>query len=214
MAKKAVETKVAGFKAIPWSELKTYEFNDLKQRGPGDVVRLKNAIINDGFCFPIEVWAGHRYVIDGRGRDIALRQLEAEGYSIPDLPIVEISASSKDAAKRLVLMRTSVHGKLTQESYDRFMDGVEVKNLDLMVSIPGIDVGVAGSSLGDAEKIGESFESIEADEESGGEEDEDGVFFARCPVCAHDFALNPSNCWDSNTVDGPDPDWSPESDDA
>lgn len=177
MTGRTITSKVSGYRTIPWAELKTFEFNTLKERGPGDVVKLKNAIVSDGFAFPIEVWAGHRYVIDGHGRDIALRQLEKEGYEIPEIPVIEIEAPTKEAAKRLVLMRSSIHGRITQASVDRFVEDIDTTNLDLVISIPGIDIGVAGSEIGDGDAI-DDFESVDVDEE------EDAM---TCPQCGHRF---------------------------
>lgn len=176
MGRKIINT-VGGFRTIPWSELKTYDYNDLKEREVGSVVILKNAIMNSGFSFPMDVWAGHRYVIDGKGRELALRQLEKEGYEIPDIPVIEIEAPTKEAAKRLVLMRSSIHGRITQASVDRFVEDIDTTNLDLVISIPGIDIGIAGSEMGDGDAI-DDFESVDVDEEDD---------TMTCPQCGHRF---------------------------
>ena len=87
---KAIINKVHGTALIPWQKLKTFEFNDLKEGLNRDVSKLKNSIVNDGFSFPFYLWKNHNYIIDGNGRNIALNELENEGYLIPELPVVEI----------------------------------------------------------------------------------------------------------------------------
>jgi hypothetical protein len=173
---KLIVSRVEGFETIPWADLKTYEFNDLKEVEGRDVSRLKNAIVNDGFCFPLEVWAGHRYVIDGRGRDAALRELESEGYEIPDIPVTLIKAPTKEAAKRMVLMRASQHGRLTQESFERFTGDMDVSKLDAVVSLHNIDLGMVDSEIGDTEPP-EDFETFDGEESKH-----------QCPNCGHEFS--------------------------
>lgn len=174
--KKAIASMVEGMSTIPWVELKTYEFNDLKEVESADIAKLKNAIVNDGFCFPIEIWASHRYVIDGRGRDKALRELEAEGYQIPDLPVVEIRAASREVAKRLVLMRASQHGRLTQESFNRFTSDIDIRRIDAFVSLPNIEIGLLDSDLGEDDPP-DDFEEFEGTIEPQN----------RCPKCGFLF---------------------------
>ena len=174
---KAIENKVNGFRTMSWSELKGFDFNELKEVSGRDVSKLKRAIVSEGFCFPIEIWEGHDYVIDGRGRDQALRELEQEGYAIPDLPVIEIRADDLSHAKRLVLMRSSQHGQFTQAAYDRFVDDIDVAGLEELVSIPGIDIGVLGSSIGDV-RPPDSFEDLDADLDTQ----------HRCPKCAYEWS--------------------------
>jgi len=173
---KKIITKVVGLKHIPWEILQGYEFNDLKEVDSRDVSKLKRAIIEQGFCFPIEIWAGHQYVIDGRGRDEALTQLEQEGYEIPPLPVIEIEAPDRETAKRLVLMRSSQHGRFTQSQLEAFVADIPVDDLDTVVSIPGLDIGVLGSDVEDAVPP-DDFETF----------DDDIKTKHRCPSCGYEW---------------------------
>lgn len=91
------------------------------------MVRLKNAIVNRGFNFPFFLWAGKRFIIDGAGRVAALKELEAEGHDVPDLPVVEIAAETLNEAKALVLQASSSHGEITQESFDIFVGDMDLE---------------------------------------------------------------------------------------
>ena len=131
MASKIIKNNVVGGETLAWDILKTYEFNSLKPSDNRDVSKLKNAIVNSGFSFPIYIWNEHRYVIDGKGRDIALNELEKDGYVIPDLPVSYIKADNKAQAKRLALQASSQHGQITEESFKEFTFDLELEPLDL-----------------------------------------------------------------------------------
>jgi ParB-like chromosome segregation protein Spo0J len=81
---KKIINKVTNCETINWKELKTYEFNTLKDQTERDVTKLKNSIVNNGFTSPFYIWADHNYVIDGTGRQLALLELEKEGLEIPN----------------------------------------------------------------------------------------------------------------------------------
>lgn len=138
--------KVINCKTLAWEKLKKYEFNSLKDN-TRDITKLKNSIVNSGFNSPFYVWHEHKYVIDGMGRNLALLELEQEGYIIPDMPIVEIKAETKKEALKIVLQISSQHGKITQNSLSDFIsidfeldqlkdlqiEELEIYTLDLML---------------------------------------------------------------------------------
>ena len=65
--------------------------------------------------------------------------LENEGYLIPELPVVEIEANTKQHAKKLVLLASSSYGKVTQESYDLFIEDIDLELEDIELKIENID---------------------------------------------------------------------------
>lgn len=138
---KTILNKVINTKTISWKDLKTFEFNDLKDKNR-DITKLKNSIINDGFSFPIFIWADHKYVLDGKGRDIALQELENEGFEICDLPIVEIEANNKADAKKKVLLASSTHGEITRESFDLFIEDLDFDEIkdEINIKIDDLDL--------------------------------------------------------------------------
>jgi 16S rRNA G966 N2-methylase RsmD len=139
MKDKKIINKIKNTKTIPWSELKTWEFNDLKD-GNRDVKKLKNSIVNDGFIAPIFIWHEHQYVIDGTGRNLALTSLEGEGYTIDDLPVVEIEAKTKQEAKAIVLKISSKYGSVTEKSWLDFSVDLDVQSLLSTINIPDINI--------------------------------------------------------------------------
>lgn len=137
---KPIDVNVDTMALISWAHLQKMEKNDLKSVEDRDVQKLKNAIVNRGFSFPFYVWYGHEYVIDGAGRSKALAELEQEGYTIPDLPVVYIRADSFEQAKALVLQASSEHGKITQESLNAFLEDIDAKSLVDSISLPEFDL--------------------------------------------------------------------------
>lgn len=133
-----IRNDVKEYTTIPWEQFKDYEFNALKPFNDRDVQKMKNAIINRGFKFPFYVWAGHRYVIDGAGRRKALLELQAEGHAVCDIPVIMIDAPNYEAAKEMVLMASSAHGRVTQDSFDEFVEGLSLQALQEMIEIPDI----------------------------------------------------------------------------
>lgn len=145
---KIIINKITNCETINWNELKTYEFNTLKEQKDRDVSKLKNSIINSGFNTPFYIWANHQYVIDGTGRQLALLELEKEGVVIPDLPIVKIQAESKKEALKIVMQVSSQHGQISQSSLADFtsadfeldelkqlaMEELNLEQLNIMVS--------------------------------------------------------------------------------
>jgi DNA modification methylase len=158
MTDKAIKNNVVGGETLAWDILKTYEFNNLKEENR-DVSKLKNAIVNGGFSFPIYIWHEHRYVIDGKGRDIALSELEKEGYIIPDLPVSYIEAANKSEAKKLTLQASSKHGEITPQSFADFSIDLELEPIDFEM----FDLGLGELSIDDVD-IGEPHEGLTDDD--------------------------------------------------
>ena len=124
-----IKNFVKELKNIKWSELKNWEFNTLKDQ-KRDVSKLKKTILEDGFTFPFIVWEEGRYVIDGTGRQLALLELEQEGYDIGELPIVSIEAKDKKDAKKKALLISSNYGSVTKQSLKNFIEEFELSELD------------------------------------------------------------------------------------
>jgi DNA modification methylase len=57
---------------------------------------------------------------------LVLKQLETEGYLIPELPVVYISAKNKTEAKQKLLRLNSQYGKMTKESVLEFAEDIDL----------------------------------------------------------------------------------------
>jgi len=106
--------------------------------------KLKRALLKHGFSFPFFVWKseGKLHILDGHQRDVALKRLKSQGYTIPPLPIDFIEAASEKEAKEKILLLSSQYGQMTDESALAFMRESELDIDDLLgiVDLPQIDL--------------------------------------------------------------------------
>ena len=111
---------------LPTVELTEFQ-GDLKYREKIDIERVKKSILKYGFSFPFYVWQSGKknYILDGHGRKLALKKLSSEGYDIPELPVVYISAESEADAKEKLLRINSRFGDITQDSLKDFAEGMD-----------------------------------------------------------------------------------------
>jgi ParB-like nuclease domain len=129
--KKIIKNQVLETETINWTKLKDYEANTLKT--DRDIEKIVNSIKTKGFIAPIFIYEEAKYIIDGAGRKMALIELEKQGYDIDDLPIVSIVAKDLKEAKELVLLISSNHGNVDQQSYKDFMvDFTPVELLEIV----------------------------------------------------------------------------------
>jgi len=180
---KELTIKVKDCTTIPWELLKEYEFNNLKSE-TRDIQKLKKSIIKRGFCFPLYIWADHEYVIDGNGRNKALRELEQEGYNIPALPIVEIEAKTKKEAKMRVLQANSDHGNIDRDSISQFSEDIDIMDMD-DINIPSFNLSEVQSAEVDYEE-GEEIKEVEPKKDELHEDKHIKQFVASLSVAEHD----------------------------
>lgn len=119
---KTIDNKVKTLKTTDVQTFLSWEFNTLKDKDR-DVTNLKNAIIKNGFSFPVFLWYGHNYVIDGTGRRKAVEELTKEGYEIPEIPYVEVEAATLEEARHKVIEASSSFGDITKKSLADFVEG-------------------------------------------------------------------------------------------
>jgi hypothetical protein len=91
---------------------------DLKILSETNKAKLCKSILEHGFFIPAFVWKSgeEMFILDATQRYHALEELEKKGYTIPDIPYIEIEAKDKkDAAKKL-LQITSRYGEINSET--------------------------------------------------------------------------------------------------
>lgn len=91
---------------------------DLKTLSETNKAKLCKSILKHGFFVPCFLWKSGEdmFILDATQRYLALKELEKQGYIIPDIPYIEIEAKDKkDAAKKL-LQITSRYGEINPET--------------------------------------------------------------------------------------------------
>ena len=113
----------------------------LKERTDVDYDKIKLSIIKFGFSFPLFVWKSGKtnYLLDGHGRFATLCKMQKDGYIIPPLPVVFISAKNKAEAKQKLLRLNSQYGKMTKESVLEFAEDIELNFDEVLLPFGTID---------------------------------------------------------------------------
>ena len=131
---------------------------NLKARTDDDYAKIKKSILKYGFSFPAFIWVEKKtktnYLIDGTGRYSALKQMQEEGYIIPELPIVYIQAKDKAEAKNKLLRLNSQYGKMSRDSVLEFASDIELDFSE--IALPDTTI---------------SFEDVQETQETQGDDD-------------------------------------------
>ena len=141
---------------IDWHNITEFQ-GGLKIRDEADVQKAKTSILKYGWSFPFFGWVSGKttYCLDGHARIKVLQELEAEGYIIPELPIVYIQAKNKTEAKQKLLRLNSNYGHFTKESVLEFVNDIEI-NFD--------EIALPDTTIDFSDQIEETPETKDDDE--------------------------------------------------
>jgi len=101
--------------ACNWREIEPLQPEGFKGQTANEKETLKNSIMKNGFHDAFDVWQhdGKLLSIDGVHRKIALLELAAEGYEIPEqLPCTYVTAANETEAATIILSRNSQHSHI------------------------------------------------------------------------------------------------------
>ncbi len=138
-----ITSKITKQELIAWRELKWLQSSKLKDLGDRGIEKLKNSLKENNFVQPFNVWEdakGTIWILDGHHREKALKELEAEGYTIPEmLPANFVECANKKDAAKLVLVYSSIYAKVTNEGFQQFLDDfdLDISNLKPQISSLG-----------------------------------------------------------------------------
>ena len=144
----------------------------LKTLSETNKAKLCKSILEHGYFIPAFIWRSGEdmYILDATQRYHALEELERKGYTIPDIPYIEIEAKDKkDAAKKL-LQITSRYGEINVET--SFFEDFNIE-IDYIndIAIPELDT---------------VFEDMKEDPKVK-ELDKDKELSYRCPKCGYEW---------------------------
>ena len=98
-----------------WRNIEPLQPEGFKGQTANEKETLKNSIVKNGFHDAFDVWQheGRLLSIDGVHRKIALLELAAEGYEIPEqLPCIYIDAKDEAEAAIIILSRNAQHSHI------------------------------------------------------------------------------------------------------
>jgi len=181
MAGKKIKITCEGTDYVDYKTLKPLQGN-LKILSDENLCKLKKSIIKYGFTAPAFIWKSGKtlYSIYCHQRVKALDSLFADGYEIPDIPIVYIKAKDKKEAKEKLLHITSSYGEFTQDGLTDFVYGMD---FDIEMSTDFLD----GLRLANEEMTLMMPDFEPATEEEQGKLDELDPKWITCPHCGEKF---------------------------
>jgi hypothetical protein len=137
---KTIRIECTGSATINLADLVEFQ-GQLKHREQSDIDRMARSIIDHGFSFPFYVWDSQaiKYCFDGHGRIKALKQLQAEGWEIPELPIVKVFAKNIKDAKQKLLRMNGRYGDITDTGLVEFIGDLDIDIKDMNLDISTID---------------------------------------------------------------------------
>ena len=98
-----------------WRNIEPLQPEGFKGQTENEKETLKNSIVKNGFHDAFDVWKHDNKLlsIDGVHRKIALLELAAEGYEIPEqLPCTYVTAENETEAATIILSRNSQHSHI------------------------------------------------------------------------------------------------------
>ena len=139
MSIKTIPIRCKGNRYLKYSELVAFQGN-LKEMSKENYQKLRSAILKHGWIAPIFVW-NKKEILDGHGRMLVLTELLKEGYSIGDIPVVDVEAKTRKEAAEILLSINSHFQSITEQGLYEFMHDFE---LDLEgikdFTLPDIDL--------------------------------------------------------------------------
>lgn len=128
-----------GSKSIPLGALQNFQGN-LKELRKPELEKLKRSILKHGFSFPVFIWGSK--ILDGHQRVFATKSLIKDGYSIEDIPVVEIHAESAAEAAEKLLVLNSRYAEITDEGLYEFLaeNELDIRDFSCDLSLPAFDM--------------------------------------------------------------------------
>jgi len=140
-----ITSKITKQELVKWRALKWLQNSNLKDIPTDALGKLKRSLIENDFIQPFNVWQdakGTIWILDGHHREKALKELEAEGYTIPEeLPANFVQCNSKKDAAKLVLVYSSIYARVTDQGLFDFLSDFDLKLTDLdSIDLPTLDL--------------------------------------------------------------------------
>jgi DNA-directed RNA polymerase beta subunit len=168
------------------------KFKELTEKNAG---KLRNQILESGFCSPVVIWKkdGKKFIVDGHERVLVVQQMLDDGVIRLDevsmerkeglmLPYSEVFPADEREAKMMLLSFCSSYGTVSKKHVKKFLGGTKLLEEDLQVvfNFPDLLPAVNDDNTEKASK--------KEGKEVEGKEDKGKRFKAvTCPECGHKF---------------------------
>lgn len=136
---------------LPFESIEILQGN-FKSLSEANYKKLRKQILDNGIVSPIHVWPndGKHSCLDGTQRLRTLKQMQTEGYSIPDVPVTEIQAPDLKTAKKILMSLASQYGEVVGEGFMEFISDMgfsTLKEVDDSFRFPELDFDALGDEF-------------------------------------------------------------------
>jgi len=163
MADRIVRVTCTGAATLPITKIEPFQ-GSLKTLSKQAFAKLKKSIIDFGFSFPLFIWrdGAHCWSIDGHQRVATLKEMQKEGWQVPELPVVWIDAKDEKEAKHKLLLAVGAYGKVTDEGLYEFIKTacLEMGTLNETIELGDIDFNKFIAGYGEEHDTSENEESL------------------------------------------------------
>ncbi len=141
---KKVTVSCQGSHSVDLEKILAFQ-GELKSLSKKNYEKLKGLILTNGITAPVHVWTdpkGNLWNLDGHQRVRVLEQLKKEGYKIPQVPVVLVSAKDEKTAKSILLSNVSQFGSVESEGLYEFITENEIspETLGEFFDLPNVDM--------------------------------------------------------------------------
>ena len=170
---KDIAIRCKGSRTLPYTRLQAFQGN-LKDLSESRASELMEQIKTLGWIAPVFVYDDDK-ILDGHQRLAVLPALLEEGYTIGEIPVVDIDAETRQEAAKMLLAINSSYGQMTDDGLYEFMHDFDLNVGDLTeMELPDID-------------IDGFIEGYFADAPGEPDNKEDKKTSRECPECGHVF---------------------------
>lgn len=159
-AKKTIKIACEAKVCLPLSSLQDFQGN-LKTRTPQQLQQIQTSIEKYGFSFPFFVWKQGKknWCLDGHGRMATLQQMQAEGWTVPALPVAYVQAKDRAEAKQKLLRMNSAYGDWDTQGVQDFLADIDVELSEIF--IPEVATALSAGESFDVETAWEGMPEYE-----------------------------------------------------
>lgn len=135
-----IRNKILKVEPLNWRAFKFIQTDRFKHFPEELATRLRESMVRNNFIETFKVWQDKKdiYCLDGFHRCMILRELEGQGYEIPEkLPCEFIECKDKSEAAKLVLVYSSSYATINKDVLQEF-----VENFDLNIDALGDELNL------------------------------------------------------------------------
>ena len=120
-----IQVKCTGSRTLHYKDFEDFQ-GSLKELRKEDAEKLKQQIIKLGWIAPVFVW--NNKIMDGHNRLLILKNiLIPAGYTIGEIPVVDIMAKDEKEAAEILLSINSHYATITGEGLYEYMHTYDIK---------------------------------------------------------------------------------------